>query len=323
VTFKPNPEPIVVVKGSTTLCAGQLASFEVVDQPVATLVWSGPNGFSSEGPTASVVVSPQTAGIYFVSSSLDGCPGAPVSVVLTNAPQPKLILTADSLVCKGSRKPVQVASDSGATYFWSNNVSAAQTELGVGTHWVEVLLNGCRVRDTFQIRNSGPTAAFTTVPDSLLQVYQEVRFLDQSLAGTSAITNWEWNLGFSQIRTIQNPAFTYQANGPVDIQLIVRDNAGCTDTLIRTLEILPQQGWLIPSLFTPNNDGENDSFELGDLSKYPGTKVNIFDRWGKEQFSSSDYKNDWKGGDLVEGVYYYHVARSDGQSFQGYVYLRR
>ena len=59
------------------------------------------------------------------------------------------------------------------------------------------------------------------------------------------------------------------------------------------------------------------------MDKYPGTKVTVFNRWGHEEYSSKDYKNNWDGGSLVNGVYFYNIERADGQSFTGYVNLRR
>jgi len=31
----------------------------------------------------------------------------------------------------------------------------------------------------------------------------------------------------------------------------------------------------------------------------------IFNRWGRIVYKSSDYQNDWDGGDLPDGVYFY------------------
>jgi len=52
----------------------------------------------------------------------------------------------------------------------------------------------------------------------------------------------------------------------------------------------------ISKVVTVNNDGINDTFNIGELDdstcKYV---VKIFNRWGKIVFESDDYKNNWDG----------------------------
>jgi hypothetical protein len=37
----------------------------------------------------------------------------------------------------------------------------------------------------------------------------------------------------------------------------------------------------------------------------------------------ADYKNDWDGGELEEGVYFYTIRRSDNSEFHGFCELKR
>jgi gliding motility-associated-like protein len=80
-----------------------------------------------------------------------------------------------------------------------------------------------------------------------------------------------------------------------------------------------------PNVFTPNNDGINDVFFIGSLDLFPGSSVTIFDRWGTTVYESSDYKNDWDGGDVPEGTYYYVVNVTDPSEsvYKGLVTLLR
>jgi gliding motility-associated-like protein len=68
-----------------------------------------------------------------------------------------------------------------------------------------------------------------------------------------------------------------------------------------------------PNVMTPNGDGLNDLFRIEGLELYDNSKVEVFDRWGNSVFSSENYKNDWKGGDLPEGTYYYILEVDDPQ----------
>ncbi|WP_211657650.1 Ig-like domain-containing protein [Parapedobacter composti] len=61
----------------------------------------------------------------------------------------------------------------------------------------------------------------------------------------------------------------------------------------------------IPNLFTPNGDGLNDRFVIKNLMQYQGRELLILNRWGNQVYKSTNYNNDWDGGSLAEGTYYY------------------
>jgi gliding motility-associated-like protein len=65
----------------------------------------------------------------------------------------------------------------------------------------------------------------------------------------------------------------------------------------------------IPNVITPNDDMLNDFFIL---NKTPIDNISllVLNRWGKEVFFSSNYRNDWNGDGLSAGVYFYTVRGS-------------
>jgi gliding motility-associated-like protein len=83
----------------------------------------------------------------------------------------------------------------------------------------------------------------------------------------------------------------------------------------------------VPNLFTPNGDGTNDSFMIRGLA--PGSYLSVFDRSGREVFTSDDYKHDWygkdrEGVDLPEGTYWYVLFPSgEDRVMKGFIYLKR
>ena len=81
-------------------------------------------------------------------------------------------------------------------------------------------------------------------------------------------------------------------------------------------------GFVIPTAFTPNNDNQNDRWEIVGLdSKYPTNSVRIFNRWGELLFESLEGKysnNEWdgtyKGEALPVGSYYYIIELAKDNS---------
>ena len=71
-------------------------------------------------------------------------------------------------------------------------------------------------------------------------------------------------------------------------------------------------GLVANDIVTPNGDGVNDTWEIRQIQRFPGTNVRVYNRWGNEVFSSNNYGNDWAGtgpgGDtLPSGSYYYQI----------------
>lgn len=78
-----------------------------------------------------------------------------------------------------------------------------------------------------------------------------------------------------------------------------------TDTI--HIKNLVEQFKFVPNIITPNDDGLNQFFVL-DTERSYAHRLTVYNRWGIEVFSTSDYKNDWDGGDLPSGVYFYQLS---------------
>ncbi|RPD39634.1 Calx-beta domain-containing protein [Chitinophaga barathri] len=81
-----------------------------------------------------------------------------------------------------------------------------------------------------------------------------------------------------------------------------------------------------PNVFTPNGDGKNEKFVIGGIEKYPGAKLQVFNRWGGQVYRSNDYRNDWNGSGLLESTYYYilEVKKPDGiKTYKGWIVIVR
>ncbi|MDR1006334.1 MAG: gliding motility-associated C-terminal domain-containing protein [Bacteroidales bacterium] len=63
----------------------------------------------------------------------------------------------------------------------------------------------------------------------------------------------------------------------------------------------------IPKYVTPNNDGINDFFVIGNLDLYPNNILVIYNHSGKQIFSQSYYQNNWNAQNLPQGIYMYKL----------------
>ena len=82
---------------------------------------------------------------------------------------------------------------------------------------------------------------------------------------------------------------------------------------------------IIPKGISPNGDGLNDSWNLSNLNI---EKAQIFNRYGMEMFSKSNYTSEWHGQTnsghiLPSATYYYVLTLPGGMVRTGWVYLNR
>lgn len=83
---------------------------------------------------------------------------------------------------------------------------------------------------------------------------------------------------------------------------------------------------IIPNVITPNNDGVNDRFYIRGLELYDTRPIIIINRWGIIVYFNENYTNDWDGGKLSDGVYFYVLEVWDGDTsftFNGIITLLR
>jgi gliding motility-associated-like protein len=88
-----------------------------------------------------------------------------------------------------------------------------------------------------------------------------------------------------------------------------------------TVDLAFEHALVIPSVFTPNGDGHNDTFVIPDLATlYPDNSIVIFSRWGQKVYEQQHYKGDWSASTVPAGPYFYllHI-RSLNTSFKGWV----
>lgn len=105
-----------------------------------------------------------------------------------------------------------------------------------------------------------------------------------------------------------------------------------TTAPLPTPVILGDPKYKIPEGFSPNNDGVNDKFIIGNLGNDVAA-VTIFNKQGQQVYRSSNYHNDWDGfsnlGEKVlDGTYFYKIVITEGgtgkqETYYGFISLWR
>jgi gliding motility-associated-like protein len=160
--------------------------------------------------------------------------------------------------------------------------------------------------------NPSPVAGFQVMPEDSVNIfaYDLTSFVDTSINASS----WSWDFGDGMYSAQQNPYHMYTAPGKYNICLWVWSPAGCVDSVCSQFEVI--EGLIVPNVFTPNNDGYNDYFEIRNsgITQY---HLQVYNRWGVMIFESFNPNTLWDGKTLSgveasEGTYYFLLsAKSD------------
>lgn len=104
-----------------------------------------------------------------------------------------------------------------------------------------------------------------------------------------------WSFGDGGTSIEEDPLHHYINEGAYDIMLVINEEHGCADTIIKTiyLENKPFCEAAIPTAFSPNQDAMNDDIGvLGDVVEFD---LKLFNRWGEVIFRSQDMADRWHG----------------------------
>jgi len=296
------PSPVITPGGPTTFCFGN--SVTLVADSGASYQWStGEIG-------SSIIVT--TGGTYTVTvTDSNGCSAPSPSLVVTVDQNPFTLVVNVTASCAGSSNGTATVVPTGGVtpynYTWSDpsgQTNQTATNLSGGTYNVTVTdLLGCTGMASGVITQGAGLITSTTSTASTIG----------NSDGTASVTvtggvppyTFSWSDGQS------TPAITDLTEGTYIIT--VEDIQGCL--AIDTVEITPAVIQAAEA-FTPNGDGVNDTWSIGDMSLYPNVEVTIFGRWGAVIFESIGYEEPWdgtfNGRPMPMSSYYYIIDLREG-----------
>ncbi len=251
------------------------------------------------------------AGNYSVTiTDVHGCKST-ADTSLTNTPPPIVsFINIQYDTCNkrtGAAEVLATGLNPPYAYSWdfdSTNVTNIISHLGAGTYTVSVTDSFCTTVASVMIQNiPGPQADFTLYPMVSTIEYPNFRFGD---ASTGTIDHWYWDFGDYSTSEVESPYHTYGSVGTFDVMLLITNDYGCRDSIIKHVIVIDYITLYIPNCFTPNGDGVNDRFRVygQNICDY---ELFLYNRWGEMIYHSVSMDDQWdgtyKGAEVPEGVY--------------------
>lgn len=315
-----------VVSASGPVCEGGDVQLSATAVPGAIYAWTGPDNFTSDEQNPLIEGATVAAdGMYTLIVTVNDCasPAATVNAIVNAAPQ--FTFEGNETLCQGQTGSITIVpanfDSASADYEWRLNGQPLADSAGTiditesGTYEVIVEANGCASSQEFVV--SANSNAFEVVLeigcvnyDYMIQVVNidEIPGATVSWTGPEGYASSEPDNIITGFASGDYVATVTNAEGCSVTATVVADNTAC----------------FIPRGISPNNDGDNDSFDISNLE---ARNIKIFNRYGMMVYEKENYRDEWHGqseqGTLPTGTYFYMITLSAGEQITGWVYLQR
>ncbi|MCX8018952.1 MAG: gliding motility-associated C-terminal domain-containing protein [Chitinophagaceae bacterium] len=124
-----------------------------------------------------------------------------------------------------------------------------------------------------------------------------LRFVNTS---RGEVDRWNWNFGNGIQSNLKDPPLIRYPllNREVfyTVRLIATNlTLNCSDTAVKIIRVLDHCYIDVPTGFTPNNDGLNDTFRPYNALRAENYEFSVYNRWGQLLFHTKNWQQGWDG----------------------------
>lgn len=242
----------------------------------------------------------------------------------------------DAVLSPGFISPVlqwQLSTDTGKVWkdiTGQTNLLFQRSPTLAGNYWYRITvaeagnigIPQCRVASNVLKITVHPKPVVNAGPDRIV-VSGSHTLLDGSATGENIIYSWSPSLYLSS-DTMLKP--TSVPLNDVLYKLASVSQFGCANEDYVTVKVVA--GVFVPTAFTPNNDGKNDTWRIPYLDPFTGAEVRLYNRYGQLVYHVKEAEVSWDGKlngvPQPSGTYVYTIHFKDGiKDMKGTVTLIR
>ena len=220
-------------------------------------------------------------------------------------------------LCNNDSLQLSVLNSSAFKYTWSPNYNITATNISnplvfpdSTTSYAVLIRDECLnpTRDTVTIF---VPHALDSIADSIICIDAEI--IIQPLVLKDAIYSWNDSLFEDELIITDEGVYFFQSE---EYTCLYRDTFNISLDDCREIPV--------PNIFTPNNDGFNEMFDLSSITLDEEWNLIVYNRWGRLVYSMLAYDNSWNGDELADGSYFYHIEKAgDSIAHKGWVQISR
>ena len=278
----------IFAKADTILCLGTTYVLDAKNVGATSYLWS-------TGETTKSI-SVNATGTYSVTVNKVQCPYSE-STKVTFIPAPIVKLGADSTYCQGTPVILDAGNPVAQVRWSTGDTSHKITVSRRGKYFVKAWIGTCIAYDTVRVAFYDPLALVTPHEIFLCNAIGDT--LD---AGVANFYKWFPN-GETTRKIFVTSIGTYKVTSGYSPQ--------CTYTDTVQVSECPPKDVYIPTAFSPDEDGLNDVFTMGNKNVVE-FQMNIYTRWGELLYSTNDVNKGWdgkyRGTPVTEDQYIYTIV---------------
>jgi gliding motility-associated-like protein len=343
VNVRPKVTPSIIISASANaICQGGNVVFNAVSTnggSSPTYQWqvNAINAGTNSGVfSSSILQNGDIISCNLIADTMLNCvtasivTSAPIVMTVSATPSPVIVIAvSDNNICPGT--PVTFtasAQNTGGSSLLQWKLNNNNTGQNSPVYTNSNLANGDRIECILTAPNSGCPALPVTSnaitvslksipvvslnPSDTIVLEGSQLLLSANVSG--AISSFQWSPPGLLVNPLGLSSLTTPLSANTTFSLQVTNTEGCTNTGVAIVKVY--KPLLMPTAFTPNNDGLNDVYrippnvllDLGDFS--------IYNRWGNRIFSTKNITKGWDGKidgkPTNSGVFIYIISGNSG-----------
>ncbi len=251
---------------------------------------------------------------------------AKITMNIKPIPNP-VINEGDQTICSPNTVTFTASGSAGTTYQWmrdgnvilgATNPSYTATESGLYTV----------IEDNGACSQTSAGRKLTVIQTPVAYAGEDIYIKDgepgRLLGAGGALYSWSPATGLSDAY-VSTPTFI--ADQTIVYTLTVADATNMCKSQ-DSVKVYVERPIRIPNAITVNGDGNNDTWEIGNIESFPNAEFLIYNRWGNLVWKSTGYLKNWDGTNyrngevLPDGTYFYVINLNSQiykESYSGYV----
>lgn len=333
-----NITPKIVLAAPDKICAG--TSYTVIPETASggganpTYQWFK-NGQPVGGGLSYAGVFDDGDQINVIMTSVLGCvePGTnpatsnTITMQVLPIPQPN-IAESNATFCSGEDTTYTAIVGAGTTLMWYKDglpINITTPTLTVNQSGLYYLKEDNGVCPRFS-----DTVLVNVIPTPVANAGSDIYVLENTIVTLNGsggdLYSWSPATGLS-FTDIPNPTFTAKEN---TIYMLTVADATNTCSSTDEVQIFVERPVRIPNAFTPNKDGNNDTWEIENINGFPNVTFEVYNRWGTLVWKSTGNLKMWDGTNyrngevLPDGTYFYVIDLHSvifSEPYSGYVQI--
>lgn len=301
----------------TEVCIGNTTNFTNTTDPKGSTIESyywdlGDQNNAAGADPFHDYIQPDSFLVSMVVYTTDGCRDTVQHYVNVWAlPEPVITADDDVYFCYGESVNLTV-NPAGTQILWST-AETTQTINADTTDTYKVLItdeHGCKGETSLDV-TSWLLPVLDLSNDTTVSLGEDVPLW------VTGANSYAWSPETYLDNSTTDMPTSFNPSEDITYTVVGTDYHGCESQKTVSIKVLMDYNLKPVNLFTPNGDGTNDRFYVGNIDSYSDCLLKVYNRWGVEVYNSNAYKNDWKGTDLAgdklpDGTYYY-IIECDGR----------